>query len=81
MTHRLKVKHPTLQVVINLAGQQPLSICFWDHLGCCERGWEQAKDVSAVTTVQQGIPMEKCRMNIYLITHPKQMPGYCAVLT
>lgn len=78
--HRSKVRCPTLQVVINLARQQPLSVCLWDHLSCCKCGREQAEDVSAVTAVQQSIPMEKGRMNIYLITHANQMPGYCVVL-
>lgn len=67
-------------MVINLAGQQPLSRCFRDHLSCSKRGGEQAEDVGAVAAIQQCIPMEKGRMNVYLVTHAKQMPGYRAVL-
>lgn len=80
MTQRLKVRCPTLQVVINLAGQQPLSSRFRDHLSGSKRGWEQAEDVGAVATVQQCIPVEKSRMDVHLVTHAKQMPGYGAVL-
>lgn len=67
-------------MVINLAGQQPLSSCCRDHLSCSEGGGEQAEDVGAVATVQQCIPMEKGRVNVHLVTHAKQMPGYCTVL-
>lgn len=80
MTQRLKVRSPTLQVVIDLAGQQPLSRCFRDHVGGSERGWEKAEDVGAVAAVQQCIPMEEGRVNVYLVTHAKQMPGHSTVL-
>ena len=80
VTKRLKVGRHTLQMVINLAGQQPFPSCLGRHLSCSKCGWEEAEDVSPVAPVQKCIPMEKGRMNVNLVTHAKQMPGDCAVL-
>lgn len=71
---------PTLQVVINLAGQQPLPRLFWDHFGRGKRGWEQAEGVDAVATIKQSVPVEESRVNVHLVAHAEQMPGYWTVL-
>lgn len=71
-----KVRHPTLKMVINLAGQQPSPSSIRDHVSGSKGGREQAEDVGAMAPVQQCVAMEKCRMNVHLITHANQMPGY-----
>lgn len=75
-----KVMNPTVKMVIDLAGQQPLPSCLGDHLGGNKGGGEEAEDVGAMAPVQQCVPVEKRRMNIHLITHAEQMPGHLLVL-
>lgn len=67
-------------MVINLAGQQPLPSSLGDHLSGSEGGGEQAEDVGAMAPVQQRVAMEKCGMNVHLITHAEQMPGHRSAL-
>lgn len=75
-----KVRHPTLKMVINLAGQQPSPSSLGDHVSGSKGGGKQAEDVGAMAPVQQCVAMEKYRMNVHLITHAEQMPGYRLVL-
>jgi len=80
VTQGLKVRCPTLQVVVDLARQQPLSRGLRDHLSRRKCGREEAEDVGAVAAVQQRVPVEKGRVNVHLVTHAEQMPGDGAVL-
>lgn len=80
VTQMSKVRCLTLEVVINLTAQQPLSSHFWDHGGRDKRGREKVNGVDAVATVQQGIPVEKGAVDIHLITDAKQVPGHSVVL-
>lgn len=80
VTLRSEVRCPTLEVLIDLAAQQPLSSHFRDHVGRDKRGWEQADGVGAVALVQQGASLEKGAVDIHLVTDAKQVPGDSAVL-
>lgn len=71
-----KVRNPTVKMVIDLAGQQPLPSGLGDHLGGNKGGGEEAEDVGAMAPVQQRVPVEEGGMNIHLITHAEQMPGH-----
>lgn len=66
----------TLQVVTDLAGYHPFPRILHDHF-CCEEGsWKQVDHICPVPSGDEGVAIEIDGMDVYLIPHPKQVPGH-----
>ena len=66
----------TLEVITDLAGYHPLSRILNYHFYCQEGGWEQVDDISPMPSADEGIAIKIDGMDVYLIPHPKQVPGH-----
>lgn len=80
LSQKLRGSAPTLQVVVDLAAQQPLPRRHGDHLSGDKGGWEQADGVAAVTAVQKRAALEVGGVNVHLVPHAKQVHGHTTEL-
>lgn len=70
--------HPflTLQMVTDLAGYHPFPWILHYHLRGEEGGWEQVDNICPVPSGDEGVTIKIDGMDVYLIPHPKQVPGH-----
>lgn len=66
----------TLQVVTDLAGYHPFPRILCYHFCCEEGGWKQVDDICPVPSGDEGVTVKIDGMDVYLIPHPKQVPGH-----
>lgn len=66
----------TLQVVTNLASYHPFPRILHYHFCREERGWKQVDNIRPVPSGDEGVTIKIDGMDVYLIPHPKQVPGH-----
>lgn len=63
-------------MVTDLTSYHPFPWILHYHFRCEEGGWEQVDNICPVPSGDEGVTIKIDGMDVYLIPHPKQVPGH-----